>query len=105
MCKKHFTVVASWGVILTSLNAAKYLNPLVPNLGMGAPPKGQNINLKGLGMINERQKKEKKNNFYDFWDFFCNLSFFVKYWIIWPRWFSNIWNETGKGPQVDSALL
>lgn len=60
MCKKHFTVVASWGVILTSLNAAKYLNPLVPNLGMGAPPKGQNINLKGLGMINERQKKEKK---------------------------------------------
>ena len=60
---------------------------MVPNLGVGAPPKGQQINLRGGEMINGRGKKKKQSSdtqiCFQFLDFFSNLWFLLKYWIIW----------------------
>ena len=49
-------------VLTTSYSVVLLFSPVVPNLGVRAPSKGQKINLKGHKMMNGQENKEKQSS-------------------------------------------
>lgn len=60
MCHKYFPVVTGHGGAITTIYTVRYFSPLGPNLGVGPPPVGHKIHLRGRKMINGAGNKKKQ---------------------------------------------